>query len=48
MIPDKIYTDGRNISQMPIFEEQESVEYLRKDTLLEWAKNEFEKSSCKV
>ena len=34
--PDKIYTDGRNISQMPIFEEQVSFEYIRKDALLEW------------
>ena len=38
VIADKIYTDGRNISQMPVFDEQERIEYIRKDALLEWAK----------
>lgn len=40
MTPDKIYTDGRNFSQMPIFEEEERIEYIRKDALLELAKTQ--------
>lgn len=33
MLPDKIYTDGRNISQMPVFDEKECVEYIRKEVV---------------
>lgn len=40
--PDKIYTDGRNISQMPVFDKQECTEYIRKGALLEWAKEKHD------
>ena len=40
MVPDKIYTDNRGVyAELPVFSQADAnVEYLRKDALLEWAK----------
>jgi len=40
MIPDKIYTDNRGVyAELPIFSQTNAnVEYIRKDALIEWAK----------
>lgn len=43
MIPDKIYADGFGIyDEKPIFDE--NIEYIRKESLVEWAKNLYEKT----
>ncbi len=38
--PDKIYTDNRGVyAELPIFSQADAnVEYIRKDVLLKWAK----------
>lgn len=40
MAPDKIYTDNRGVyAKLPIFSQIDAnVEYIRKEALLEWAK----------
>lgn len=40
MTPDKIYTDNRGVyAEIPVFSQSDAnVEYIRKDALLEWAK----------
>ena len=48
MIPDRIYIPQHNIEAGTIQEldgliVEGSVEYIRKDTLMEWAKNEMKK-----
>ena len=42
--PDKIYTDNRGVyAELPIFSQAgANVEYIRKDYLLEWAKDHQE------
>lgn len=44
MAPDKIYTDNRGVyAEIPVFSQSDAnVEYIRKDALLEWAKEEGE------
>ena len=41
--PDKIYTDNRGVyAELPIFSQADAnVEYIRKDALLEWAKETY-------
>lgn len=43
MIPDKIYTDNRGVyAELPIFSQIDAnIEYIRKDALLEWAKEHY-------
>ena len=40
MAPDKIYTDNRGVyAELPVFSQADAnVAYIRKDALLEWAK----------
>ena len=42
--PDKIYTDNRGVyAELPIFSQADAnVEYIRKDALLEWAKEQLD------
>lgn len=42
--PDKIYTDSRGVyAELPIFSQADAnVEYIRKDTLMEWLRKEYE------
>ena len=42
--PDKIYTDNRGVyAELPIFSQADAnVEYIRKDTLIEWLRKEYE------
>ena len=44
MTPDKIYIDNRgNYVEFPVFPQADAnVEYIRKDTLLEWLQKEYE------
>lgn len=41
--PDKIYTDNRGVyAELPIFSQADAnVEYIRKDTLMEWLENKI-------